>query len=180
MNESILTAGLLAAGDSLRNVEFDWPATPGRWAITITAIVILVATAIGVYRLDLRGMSGGWRVLLTTLRLAVIAALVVIAVDPQEHIRQMAFRPSRVAILADTSLSMRFPETAVGNAASPAAQRNRAEAIRDTLGRFASVGRTAKAAQRADLYVRFGARQPAGRRLAGPGRTDGSRRTAPH
>ena len=133
MNESILTAGLLAAGDSLRNVEFDWPATPGRWAITITAIVILVATAIGVYRLDLRGMSGGWRVLLTTLRLAVIAALVVIAVDPQEHIRQMAFRPSRVAILADTSLSMRFPETAVGNAASPAAQRNRAEAIRALL-----------------------------------------------
>jgi hypothetical protein len=133
MSGSILSGGLLAASDSLRNFEFDWPTTPGRWAVTATAIVILVATAIGVYRLDTRGLSRGWRALLTALRLAVIAVLVVIAVNPQERIRQMAFRPSRVAILADTSLSMRFPEKVVGDSSSPAAQRNRADAIRALL-----------------------------------------------
>src|ERR1700722_9013701 len=99
MNGPMLSLRLLAVSDSLRNFEFDWPATPGRWAIAIAAIVALVAVAIGVYRLDSRGLNRGWRVLLTALRLAVIALLVVIAVNPQERIRQMAFRPSGVAIL---------------------------------------------------------------------------------
>ncbi len=133
MNGSILGAGLLAASDSLRNFEFDWPTTAGRWAVTMTAIAVLVAVAIGVYRLDARSLSRGWRVLLTTLRLAVIALLIVIAVNPQERIRKMAFRPSRVAILADTSLSMRFPEKVSGDSTSPAWQRNRADAIRALL-----------------------------------------------
>lgn len=133
MSGSILSTGLLAAGDSLRNFEFDWPTTPGRWAIMITAIVVLVAVAIGVYRLDTRGLSRGWRALLTVLRLAAIAVLVVIAVNPQERIRQMAFRPSRVAILADTSLSMRFPEKALSDSTASGAQRNRADAIRALL-----------------------------------------------
>ncbi len=133
MNAGILGLRLLAASDSLRNFEFDWPATSGRWAIAIAAIVALVAVAIGVYRLDSRGLNRGWRVLLTALRLAVIALLVVIAVNPQERLRQMAFRPSRVAILADTSLSMRFPEKSANNSNSPAAQRNRADAVRALL-----------------------------------------------
>ena len=133
MNGPMLSLRLLAVSDSLRNFEFDWPATPGRWAIAIAAIVALVAVAIGVYRLDSRGLNRGWRVLLTALRLAVIALLVVIAVNPQERIRQMAFRPSRVAILADTSLSMRFPEKSAGVSNSPATQRNRADAVRALL-----------------------------------------------
>ena len=128
-----LGLGLLAADDALRNWELDWPATPLRWAITIAAVVVLVGVAISVYRLDTRGLSRGWRVLLTMLRLVVIAGLFVIAFNPQERIRQMAFRPSRVAILADTSLSMRFPEKTVGAAASPASERNRADAVRALL-----------------------------------------------
>jgi hypothetical protein len=133
MNAPMLSLRLLAASDSLRNFEFDWPATPGRWAIAIAATVALVAVTIGVYRIDLRGLNRGRLVLLTALRLAVIALLVVIAVNPQERIRQMAFRPSRVAILADTSLSMRFPEKSANDSNSPATQRNRADAVRALL-----------------------------------------------
>ena len=80
-----------------------------------------------------RGLARGWRVLLTALRLAVIAGLLVIAFNPQERIRQMAFRPSRVAILADVSLSMRFPEKAATASTAPEAQRNREEAVRALL-----------------------------------------------
>jgi len=127
------SAGLLAANDSLRNFELDWPSSPARWAVTATAVVVMIAVAVGVYRLDTRGLSRGWRVLLTTLRLAVIAGLLVIAVNPQERIRQMAFRPSRVAILADTSLSMRFPEKSASTSTSAEAQRNRADATRALL-----------------------------------------------
>ena len=133
MSGSILYLGLLAADDSLRNFEFDWPATPARWALTIAALVALVVVAVGVYRIDTRGLARGWRVLLTALRLAVIAGLLVIAFNPQERIRQMAFRPSRVAILADVSLSMRFPEKAATASTAPEAQRNRAEAVRALL-----------------------------------------------
>jgi hypothetical protein len=133
MSGYALGTALFAAGDSLHNFEFDWPATPARWAVTIAALLVLVAVAVGVYRLDTRGLGRGWRVLLTGLRLAVIAGLLVIAFNPQERIRQMAFRPSRVAILADTSLSMRFPEKMAGASASPEAQRNRADAVRALL-----------------------------------------------
>jgi hypothetical protein len=126
-------AGLLAASDSLRNFEFDWPSSPGRWAVTVTTVVVMIAVAVGCYRLDTRGLSRGWRVLLTALRLAAIAGLLVIAVNPQERIRQMAFRPSRVAILADTSLSMRFPEKTASTSTPAEAQRNRADAVRALL-----------------------------------------------
>jgi hypothetical protein len=126
-------AGLVAASDSLRNIELDWPATPGRWAMMIAALVVLVVVAVGVYRRDTRGLGRGWQVLLTALRLAVIAGLLVIAVNPQERIRQMAFRPSRVAILADTSLSMRFPEKAASASAAAGTQRSRADAVRALL-----------------------------------------------
>jgi hypothetical protein len=129
MSGYALGQGLFAAGDSLRNIELDWPATPARWAMMIGALVVLVVVAVGVYRRDTRGLGRGWQVLLTALRLAVIAGLLVIAVNPQERIRQMAFRPSRVAILADTSLSMRFPE----KAASGGTQRSRADAVRALL-----------------------------------------------
>jgi Mg-chelatase subunit ChlD len=133
MSGYALAEGLFAAGDSLRNIELDWPATPARWAMMIAALVVLVVVAVGVYRRDTRGLGRGWQVLLTALRLAVIAGLLVIAVNPQERIRQMAFRPSRVAILADTSLSMRFPEKVAAASAAPGAQRSRADAVRALL-----------------------------------------------
>jgi hypothetical protein len=140
MSGSLLNPGLLAAGDALRSIEFDWPATPLGWAAAIGALVLLVVVTVDVYRRDTRTLGRGWRILLTTLRLAAIAGLVIIAVNPQERTRQMSFRPSRVAILVDTSLSMRFPES--GNAgdapvsvkgSGATSQPSRADAVRSLL-----------------------------------------------
>src|SRR5690606_28190099 len=69
----------------------------------------------------------GW---LLTLRLAVIAGIVVIALNPQHRTQRVTHRPSRVALLVDTSVSMRFPN---GESTSSAAGPTRAEAVEQLL-----------------------------------------------
>ena len=92
--------------------------------------VALLALAISIYRRDARESGRGWQYVLTALRLAVLVSLAAIALNPQERTRQIAYRPSRVAVLIDTSLSMGFPETAARPSEST---RTRAEAVRDLM-----------------------------------------------
>jgi hypothetical protein len=124
--------GVLAAAsdEALHTVEFDWPGTPLHWIAAVGIVLALIALAISIYRRDARESGRGWRYVLTGLRLAVIAALVAIAINPQERTRQIAYRPSRVAVLIDTSLSMRFPES--GSNPSESAK-TRAESVRDLM-----------------------------------------------
>ncbi|HXY35998.1 MAG TPA: hypothetical protein VEI07_17310, partial [Planctomycetaceae bacterium] len=125
------SALMLAASDeALRTIEFDWPGTALQWVAGIGIVLALCSLAISVYRRDARESGPAWRYLLTGLRLAVIASLLVIAVNPQERTRQIAYRPSRVAVLIDTSLSMRFPES---TARPSEAARTRADAVRDLM-----------------------------------------------
>ena len=125
------SALMLAASDeALRTIEFDWPGTVLQWVAGIGIVLALCSLAISVYRRDARESGPAWRYLLTGLRLAVIASLLVIAVNPQERTRQIAYRPSRVAVLIDTSLSMRFPES---TARPSEAARTRADAVRDLM-----------------------------------------------
>lgn len=130
--------GVLAAAsdEALRTVEFDWPGTPLHWVAAVGIVLALIVLAISIYRRDARESGRGWQYLLTGLRLAVIAALVAIAINPQERTRQIAYRPSRVAVLIDTSLSMRFPES--GSNPSESAK-TRAESVRDLMTRSALV-----------------------------------------
>jgi hypothetical protein len=133
VSASLFSSGLVlaaASDEALRTVEFDWPATPLHWVAAVGVVLALLTLAISIYRRDARESGRGWQYVLTGLRLAVIASLVAIAVNPQERTRQIAYRPSRVAVLLDTSLSMRFPETA---AKSSGAARTRAEAVRDLM-----------------------------------------------
>jgi hypothetical protein len=124
-------AVLAAASDeALHTVEFDWPGTPLHWIAAVGVVLALIALAISIYRRDARESGRGWRYVLTGLRLAVIAALVAVAINPQERTRQIAYRPSRVAVLIDTSLSMRFPES--GSNPSESAK-TRAESVRDLM-----------------------------------------------
>ncbi len=84
-------------------------------AIGAVAVFLLVTW---VYRRDTLGVPWFWRVWLLLLRLSVLAALGVVALDPQERTETSQIRPSRVALLIDTSVSMSFPEkTPVGNSA---------------------------------------------------------------
>ena len=141
---------LLAAGDSLRNFEFDWPATPARWAITIAALVALVAVAVGVYRLDTRGLGRGWRVVADG---AAAGGHRRVARDRRQSARDGSgrWRSGRRAWRFWPTRRFRCgsPTRRPAPPIRPARQRNRADAVRSTAGRFASSGGAAKAAQRA-------------------------------
>jgi len=135
----IQLVSLFAAADessTMRSIEFSLPEGPWQWAGYSLAVAALVTLAIVVYRKDSASLPVFWKIWLTGLRLAVIAGLIVIAINPQERTRKMSFRPSRVAVLIDTSLSMREPESApvVGSSAAGEAQPpSRSAAIADIL-----------------------------------------------
>ena len=95
-----------------------------------------------VYIRDTSELNRFWRYSLLTLRLAVLAGLIAIALNPQERTQKLAYRPSQVAVLVDRSLSMQFPESqpsAGDSAAAPdtqpeAAGRSRSAAVAELLG----------------------------------------------
>ena len=76
-------------------------------AVGAVALVLLVGWG---YRRDTPGLHWFWRLFLLLLRLSVLAGLGVVALDPQERTETSQVRPSRVALLLDTSVSMSFPE----------------------------------------------------------------------
>ena len=166
--------GLLAAGDAPQ-LRIRLAGHTARWGITIAALVVLVVVAVGVYRLDTRGLGTRWRVLFDSIAVGSHTAPFVIAFNPQERIRQMAFRPSRVAILADTSLSMRFPDKAVG---APFLQGPSETAPRPFAfsGRFTASCGAAKAAHVAIYTFDAGLASPPAVVL--PARANGPRRAA--
>lgn len=89
--------------------EFDWPATPFGWLVLLGGGVLLLIWTVWLYRKDTLDLSPVWRVWLTSLRITILAALVVIALNPSDRTQKQSYRPSRVAVLVDTSLSMRHP-----------------------------------------------------------------------
>lgn len=135
---------LLAAiqDGAFRAIEYDLPETALGWSLSLGGLILVVVLGVAVYLKDTRELSPVWRVWLMVLRLAVLAGLVVIAVNPQERTQQLAFRPSQVAILADRSLSMQFPETqpagsaeGSGTATEATTNRTRADAIKELLAK---------------------------------------------
>lgn len=127
INSSLLP--LLAADESASRIAWEF----GRegWqglAFGAAAVFLLVTWA---YRRDTQGIHWFWRIALFLLRVSVLAALGIVALDPQERTETSQIRPSRVALLLDTSVSMSFPEkTPAGNAPVTAdAGRTRAAAV---------------------------------------------------
>ncbi|MEI8017599.1 MAG: hypothetical protein WCH39_05320 [Schlesneria sp.] len=102
---------VLAAADSatLTVRELDWPSTPIGWLLLIGGGAALLAWTIWFYLRDTSELSWFWRVWLTALRVMTLAALLVIALNPSDRTQKQSYRPSRVALLVDTSLSMRHP-----------------------------------------------------------------------
>lgn len=103
--------------------EWDWPYSIGDWAVLIglafTALWALVMT-----RRDTRDLHPAWMVWLFGLRLGAMATLFVIALNPHLRTQRDSFRPSQVAILVDTSTSMRQPASDIrpGSAVEERAQ----------------------------------------------------------
>lgn len=75
------------------------------------------------YRRDTRELSQFWRVALFGLRASVWIGLLLIFLDPQERTESEMIRPSRVALLVDTSASMGFPVSAGGTETVEGARR---------------------------------------------------------
>jgi hypothetical protein len=105
---TLLLAQAEAAG-TLTAREFDWPESPLVRLLAVVGCIAVAAWVIALYRRDTAELSRGWRVFLAGLRLAVLVGLLAIALNPQDRTQRTAFRPSRVAVLVDTSLSMRHP-----------------------------------------------------------------------
>ncbi len=127
---------LAQAGTTFTVRELDWPTTPLGWFLFLGGTALMTAWVIWLYRRDTAELAVGWKIWLTLLRLATLAGVFIIALNPHERTQRDAFRPSRVAVLVDTSLSMRHPaESAAAGASSAATERfSRSDAAIKVLG----------------------------------------------
>ena len=99
--------------------EFGRIQSRGDWALPVLTTIALLAFAVWLYRRDAVEQGLPIRLLLTTLRAAVIVALVVIWLQPQWRTERDVTTPSRVLLVCDTSLSMgltdeQFPSSTTG------------------------------------------------------------------
>ncbi len=116
---------ILAAGETtaFRSIEYDTPESGWGWLLLLGGLAVVLALSFRTAWKDSIHLPLFWRCWLTGLRLCVLAVLIVIIFNPHERTQKMSFRPSRVAVLVDTSLSMRHPNQLVPvNASSPASQ----------------------------------------------------------
>lgn len=130
MNPSLM---LLAAEatSTLTSREFDLPQTSLGWLLLIGGSTLVVVWVVWLYLRDTHELSHGWKAWLTVLRLSVLGCLLIVALNPSDRTQKQSFRPSRVVIAVDTSLSMRHPADAPSVDESPGADKgpSRAEAI---------------------------------------------------
>lgn len=123
---------LLAADTTatLTSRELDLPQSPLGWLLLLGGSVVVLLWVVWLYLKDTHELSPVWKAWLTVLRLSVLGCLLIIALNPSDRTQKQAFRPSRVAIAIDTSLSMRHPAE-TPDEASPGTNKgpSRAEAI---------------------------------------------------
>jgi hypothetical protein len=132
-----LLNSILAATDSatLTVREFDLPNTTLGWLFLIGGTIAVLIWTVWLYLRDTSELSWFWRLWLTSLRIATLAALLVIAINPSDRTQKQSYRPSRVALLVDSSLSMRHPAGNPSERESPgsATGPSRTEVIQNVL-----------------------------------------------
>ena len=129
---------LILAADAtatLTSRELDLPQSALGWLLLLGGSLLVFLWVVWLYLRDTHELSPWWKAWLTVLRLSVLASLLVIALNPSDRTQKQAFRPSRVAILVDTSLSMRHPAESPNSDSSPGSDKGptRAEAVRQLL-----------------------------------------------
>ncbi len=131
------------AADTRMAWEVALPDSPLAWLGWLALAAVGVAWIVAMYLRDTNELHPAWKVWLLALRLGAWLGLIAIAVNPQERTQTTSFRPSRVAIAIDTSLSMQLPEKSPDESESAKAEavtdkpiaRTRAEAVRELLER---------------------------------------------
>ncbi|NNJ24510.1 VWA domain-containing protein [Alienimonas chondri] len=114
--------------ESLTATEWNPPRTPLGWSLLLGVAAALLAWTVWLYVRDTRSLPRPLRAGLLALRIGVIVCLGVIAFDPRERTQTTAVRPSRVALLVDTSQSMQLPADPTGGASGDVSE-TRAEAV---------------------------------------------------
>jgi len=116
--------------------EFDWPQTPLGWLLFLGGSLVVVAWVAWLYQRDTVELKPVWRIWLAALRLGTLAGLLLIALNPHDRTQKDTFRPSRVGVLVDTSLSMRHPakSISIGGSSQEADRTTRVEATLKFLG----------------------------------------------
>jgi hypothetical protein len=108
------------------------PETPFGWIVLLGGFGLAMVLAVVVYIYDAKKLHPLWTTWLLFLRLAVFAALLVIAMNPQDRTSSALFTPSRVVLLVDTSTSMGFREKsggALADPSTPVSKRSRSQAV---------------------------------------------------
>ncbi len=82
---------------------------PGLMTIVVLAAVALVTLVVGLYWREARTVSGPKALLLTLLRLVALAGLATFFMGIERRMNREVVEPSRVVVMADTSLSMALP-----------------------------------------------------------------------
>lgn len=134
-----LSSSLILVADettAFRSIEYDTPASGWGWLLLLGGLGLVLLLSFRTVWKDSVELPLFWRCWLAVLRLGVIIALIAIVFNPHERTQKMSFRPSRVAVLVDTSLSMRHPNQLVAaNTSSPASRNivSRMEAVEKLL-----------------------------------------------
>ncbi len=131
------------AADTRMAWEVDLPTSPTAWLGWLALAAVGIAFVVGLYWRDASELHPFWKIWLLVLRLGAWAGLLAIAINPQERTQTTSFRPSRIVIAVDTSLSMQLPESspdelkASGDATAGQAEiktaRPRVDAVRQLL-----------------------------------------------
>jgi hypothetical protein len=90
------------------------------WGVLLLVLATLLGYVWWWYRRDTVELSSGWKWSLLLLRLTTYAGLILFFLDLQRYSEQQQLRPSRLAMLIDTSLSMALPKTGSPSAADDA------------------------------------------------------------
>lgn len=98
------------------------------WLLLLAGIVLVLVFSIAIYRRDVQSLPRPIAVLLLSLRLLVLAGLVVFFLGPEKRSEARIVKPSRLAVLVDTSLSMGLSD--LGEDLPP---RQRVETVVDLL-----------------------------------------------
>lgn len=120
---SVMGPAILLAQENLRTFEWGQAQDPADWLVPAAVWIALALATRWLYRRESAELPRGLGGFLAALRWAAWAGLALVFLEPQWRTARTVTTPSRVVILADTSLSMGLADT-VGSAGTPEPSRS--------------------------------------------------------